>query len=56
MVDAHTMAMIEHKLDLVLAEGFGEVNIKIKNGAVYLVTKSDSEYIEKQKLDNTSKV
>lgn len=47
MVDTHTMQMIEHKIDLVEVEGFGEVNIKIKNGVVYLVTKSEQTYIEK---------
>ncbi len=51
MADEHTMKMIEHKIDLVEAEGFGEIRIKIKNGAVYLVTKSDSEYIKKPELD-----
>lgn len=54
MADNRTMAMIEQKIDLVEAEGFGEVNIKIKNGAVYLVTKSDSTYIDK-KLDMKDK-
>ena len=53
-MDDHTKAMIEHKIDLVEAEGFGEVNIKIKNGAVYLVTKSDQTYIEK--LDKQKKM
>ncbi|KKN29346.1 hypothetical protein LCGC14_0845070 [marine sediment metagenome] len=52
MTDAHTMTMIQNKIEIVEAEGFGEVNIKIKNGAVYLVTKSDSTYIE-NKLDKT---
>lgn len=49
MVDNHTMKMIELKIELVEAEGFGGVDIQIKNGAVYLVTKSDKTYIEQVK-------
>ncbi|KKN60872.1 hypothetical protein LCGC14_0527430 [marine sediment metagenome] len=51
MTDTHTLKMIEHKIDLVEAEGFGEIRVKIRNGAVYQVIKSDSTYVEKERLD-----
>ncbi len=55
-MDDHTRAMIDAKVDLVEAAGHGEVVIKIKNGYVYRVPHTIDTYIEKPKLDKTSKV
>ncbi len=56
MADVHTLKMIEAKIELVESEGFGEVNIKIKNGAVYRVINSVDTLVEKNNcqsaLDN----
>lgn len=49
MADTHTMKMIEEKIDLVEAEGFGEVDIKIKNGVVYRVLHTVDKILDKEK-------
>lgn len=57
-MDDHTRAMIEHKIELVEAAGFGEVNIKIKNGAVYRVINSVDTLVDQncsEKLDKDGK-
>ena len=51
MADSHTLKMIEHKIDLVLEAGYGEVVVKIKNGYVYRVPHTIDTYIEKPELD-----
>ena len=40
MLDTATIKLIEEKIKLVEAQGFGEVIIKIKNGRVYRVISS----------------
>ena len=40
MPDTATIKLIEDKIKLVEAQGFGEVIIKIKNGRVYRVISS----------------
>ncbi len=46
MADVHTLAMIQKRIESVESEGFGEVNIKIKNGAVYRVINSVDTYVD----------
>jgi len=46
MVD--TIKLIEEKIKLVKAEGFGEVIIKIKNGAIYRIVSTVDELLDKE--------
>ncbi len=55
MANKHTMKMIEAKIDLVEAAGFGEVNIKIKNSAVYRALHTIDTYVGKPELDKEHK-
>jgi len=55
MADSATIKLIEEKIKLVEAEGFGEVIIKVKNGVVYRVIKTDDFLIEKRGLDKRPK-
>lgn len=52
MAEIATIKLIEEKIKLVEAQGFGEVIIKIKNGAVWRVINSVDTLIGK---DNSSK-
>jgi len=47
MLDTATIKLIEEKIKLVEAQGFGEVIIKVKNGAVYRIIPSFDILIEK---------
>ena len=50
MAETATIKLIEEKIKLVEAQGFGEITIKIKNGAVYRVIHSLDTLVER-KLD-----
>ena len=48
-VTAKDLDKIAAKLEVVMRAGFGEVIIKVKNGAIYRIIKSEEEYIEEKK-------
>ena len=47
MADTATMNFIKEKVELVEAHGFGEVTIKIRNGAVWRVLDTIDTILEK---------
>uniref|UniRef100_A0A6M3KND4 Uncharacterized protein n=1 Tax=viral metagenome TaxID=1070528 RepID=A0A6M3KND4_9ZZZZ len=54
MADSTTIKLIEEKIKLVEAAGFGEVIVKVKNGAAYRVVVSDDILLEHGRLDKKS--
>jgi|GEM_PF-5611021 len=55
MTDSTTFLYIKKQVEKVESSGFGEVSIKIKNGAVYRVVSSVDSLFDKPHLDKCSK-
>ena len=55
MADTATIKLIEEKIKLVEAEGFGEVIVKVKNGVVYRIIRTDDLLIGNVGLDKSAK-